>query len=573
MGLIALVSVLLTASAQELRRPFYADADADGYGDPNTVRYATGPTPGYTRQAGDCDDAAPRVHPGAVEACNDRDDDCDGVDDFRDTDVVGGPTWYADMDFDGFGDPRVPRRSCRQPLGYVDNALDCDDRDNETNPLASELCGGEDNNCDGNVDECDVSLDDAALVVELGVDGAHIHGALAVADLDADGTGDLAIADSGYDATNAPTVYLFPGPLSGRVILDDAVAITGTSTVGRGGLSIEAGDADGDGFDDLLVGGDVGVTPAVTYLVLGPVTGDRAVSDADAVLTNVSREYVPLDLLVMSDHDGDGAKDIVVGSGDDGDGYDGAVYVVPGTSTDTVALESDATYAYLGDGVDFVGYAVADLGDVSGDGISDLAIGAPWGDFGIYIVDGGSAPGSYFAADVASATVTGDYQMGRSLQALDYDGDGVMDLIAQDDPTDRPVVAALLGPFVGSTDVTDATASWYWASADSASGLGRSFAAADFDGDGETDLIIGAPGNYNGLNSGAVFFQWGIASGPVDVDSLPYVAGAFDTAGLGQAVAALPDWNGDGIPEAAIESEYRPDFTMGILRGFFSGTY
>jgi hypothetical protein len=572
MGIFALVAALFTASAPEPRLAYYADADGDGYGDPGTVRYATGPTPGYTRRVGDCDDTAVRVHPGAVEACNGRDDDCDGVDDFHDT-VVGGPTWYADTDSDGFGDPRVHMRSCRPPPGYIDNALDCNDRDNETNPLASELCGGDDNNCDGNVDECDVSLDDAALVVELAADGTPVYGVLAVADLDADGTGDLAIANSRYDATNAPTVYLLPGPLSGRVVLDDAVAIAGTSTVGRGGVSIEAGDADGDGFNDLLVGGDAGVSPAVTYVFLGPVTADRDASDADAVLTNVSTEYVPLDILVMSDHDGDGAADIVVGSGDDGDSYDGAVYVVPGTSTGTVALDSDATYAYLGDGVDFVGYAVADLGDVSGDGISDLAIGAPWGNFGIFIVDGGSVPGSYLAADVASATVTGDSQMGRSLQAVDYDGDGSMDLIAQDDPTDRPEVAALLGPFIGSMDVTDATATWQWASADSASGLGRSFAAADFDGDGETDLIIGASGNYNGLNSGAVFFQWGIASGLVDVGSLPYVAGSFGTASLGLAVAALPDWNGDGIPEVAIEAEYRPDFSMGILRGFFSGSY
>jgi hypothetical protein len=221
-----------------------------------------------------------------------------------------------------------------------------------------------------------------------------------------------------------------------------------------------------------------------------------------------------------------------------------------------------------------VGAAIADLGDVSGDGIADLAIGAPRlnpGGF-VFVVEGGSAPGRYGVADVASATVEGDSQLGGSLQAVDYDGDGSMDLIAQDDPTDRPVLRAWLGPFIGSLDETGASAAWQWPSADSVTGLGESVAAEDFDGDGETDLIIGSVA-YEGNNSGVVFFQWGIASGVVDVGSLPYVTGAFDRARLGRPVAALPDWNGDGIPEVAIEAGYNPDYTNSLIYGFFSSSY
>jgi hypothetical protein len=301
------------------------------------------------------------------------------------------------------------------------------------------------------------------------------------------------------------------------------------------------------------------------------VTSDRSGRDAEAVLTSRRADYTGLALLVTNDHDGDGEADIVVGAAGGGGDYEGAAYVAPGGSTGMVALESDATYIYEGEGVDFVGYDVADLGDVSGDGVSDLAIGAPWGNGGVFIVEGGSAPGRYLAADAASVTVTGEYQMGRTLQAVEYDGDGAMDLIVQDDPTDRPYVVALLGPFVGSVDATDATATWQWPSVDSASGLGSHFAAADFDGNGETDLIMGAPGNYNGNDSGVAFFQWGVASGVVDVGSLPYVTGSFDGASLGAAVVAVPDWNGDGIPEAAIEAAYGPGFTDGEIYMFFSG--
>lgn len=162
MPFVALVWVLLAASAAE-RVAFYADADADGYGDPRAVRYATGPTAGYTRRVGDCDDADARVHPGATEVCNDRDDDCDGLDDLHDSGVVGGPAWYADLDDDGFGNPRAWMRLCVQPRGFVDVARDCNDRDDMANPLAFEFCNDEDDDdCDGHVDECDVSLDDAA---------------------------------------------------------------------------------------------------------------------------------------------------------------------------------------------------------------------------------------------------------------------------------------------------------------------------------------------------------------------------------------------------------------------------
>ncbi len=580
---IVVMSILLVAGAPALantRRVIYADADADGWGDPSVVRYSNGhvAVPGYTHRVGDCDDMDASVHPDAPEVCNDRDDDCDGLDDRQDTDVVGGSTWYADRDQDGFGDRRDRVRSCAAPYPYVDIAQDCNDQDYDVNPLAFEFCSdGDDDDCDGQVDECDVSLDDAALVVESS--GAHTptRGPLAVADMDGDGTGDLVVGGYPYDGESA--VYVVYGPASGRVLTDDAVTIAASpedASFSSFGWGVAGGDADGDGFDDLLVGAPNRI-PTETYLFLGPVTADRDAADADAVLVNRSvADYTGLALLVMANHDGDGGADVVIGSSDDGDDgefYEGAVYVAPGASLGTVPLLSDATYIYEGEGVDFVGYAVADLGDVSGDGLADLAIGAPWGNGGVLIVEGGSAPGRYFAADVASAVVTGEYQLGRRLQALDYDGDGAMDLITQDDPTDRPVVVALSGPFIGSVDATDAVASWEWSSADSAHGLGSAFAAEDFDGDGETDLVIGASGNYNDDSSGAVFFQWGIASGVIDVGTLPYVTGPFDGASLGIDVAALPDWNGDGIPEVAVGAFSNEDSADGAIYGFFSGSY
>jgi hypothetical protein len=574
MGPFALVFVLLTASAQD-RLAYYADADADGYGNPRMVRYATGPTAGYTRQMGDCDDTDARVHPGAIELCNDGDDDCDGLDDRDETEVVGAPIWYADTDRDGFGDPRARVRSCYEPYGYVDIPDDCNDRDVETYPLAFEFCSdGDDDDCDGFVDECDVSLDDAALVVE-GTAARPVQGPLGVADMNGDGTGDLVVGGYPYDGRGA--VFLLYGPMSGTVLADDAVTIGAVPTNDSFGWGVGGGDADGDGFDDLLVGAP-NYSPSTTYLFLGPVTSDRNVRDADAVLASRDADYQGLALLVTTDHDGDGDADVVVGAGGGGGDYGGAAYVVPGRSTGSGALESDATYIYEGAGVEFVGAGIADLGDVNGDGVAELAIAATF-DAELFIVDGGMAPGRYFVADVASTTIEGNYETGEPLQAIDYDGDGSMDLIAGDlnarnsNGEYTGGVYAFVAPWADAMDVDDATAAWEWTAATTATILGYTFAAAHFDGDSETDLIIGASGNYGGNDSGAVFFQWGIASGTVDVGSLPYVTGSFDGASLGIWVTALPDWNGDGIPEVAIEAYNGVPPSQGVIYGFFSGSY
>jgi hypothetical protein len=57
-------------------------------------------------------------------------------------------TWYADDDGDGFGDPSDSVEACSAPPGYIDDADDCDDDDNDVHPGAIEPCGGPDLDCD-----------------------------------------------------------------------------------------------------------------------------------------------------------------------------------------------------------------------------------------------------------------------------------------------------------------------------------------------------------------------------------------------------------------------------------------
>ena len=131
---------------------FHADADGDGFGDPDAGTFACGLPEGHVLDDSDCDDSDAAVNPDAEDVCNERDDDCDGELD-EDADAL----WYADADGDGFGDTEatVVGETCDMPEGAADNALDCDDADPMVNPEAPDQCNDKDDDCDGEIDEDD----------------------------------------------------------------------------------------------------------------------------------------------------------------------------------------------------------------------------------------------------------------------------------------------------------------------------------------------------------------------------------------------------------------------------------
>ncbi|MEZ5014380.1 MAG: putative metal-binding motif-containing protein [Chitinophagales bacterium] len=178
--------------------PWFADADEDGFGDADAGISSCVAPLGYVSDNTDCNDLEPGIHPGAIEICNDLDDDCNTLID----DGLPLFTYYADMDDDGYGDAGSPLTTCIlspppgytadntdcddsenlihepalfyadadndlygsaddaelfctlfPPSGYVTNDLDCDDTNEFVNPLSNEICNATDDNCNGVVDE------------------------------------------------------------------------------------------------------------------------------------------------------------------------------------------------------------------------------------------------------------------------------------------------------------------------------------------------------------------------------------------------------------------------------------
>lgn len=163
---------------------WYMDMDGDTYGDNNMSQSGCTQPAGYVMDGGDCDDSDPSINPAAYEVCDGLDNDCDNTTDIGARDAL---TFYMDADSDTYGDPGTSVESCSQPAGYVTIQMDCDDNDSAINPLATEVCDGLDNDCDGTID---IGASDVSTFY---------------ADTDRDGYGN---ANNSMDACTQPSGYV-----------------------------------------------------------------------------------------------------------------------------------------------------------------------------------------------------------------------------------------------------------------------------------------------------------------------------------------------------------------------------
>ncbi|MDP2317239.1 MAG: MopE-related protein [Pseudomonadota bacterium] len=550
---------------------WYADVDGDGFGDDASFDLACDAPAGAVAVGGDCDDATSAVNPGEPEDCaTPDDDDCDG-----DTNLsgIGCTDWYADGDGDGYG-AETGACLCEAEEPYVVAvALDCDDADLAVNPDAVEVCGnGADDDCDDAAPGCGVAGERSLVEADGRIDGAAASDGLGTSlaspgDLDGDGLDDLLVGAPGVDdgAMGAGAVYLFGGPVTGTSTADADQTWLGEAENDNVGGAMVAGDFDGDGLQDLVFGApyesSAGALAGAVYLLLGPAVGG-SLSSADArYLGADADDYAGISLAASPDSDGDGDEELAVGASRETleSGGAGAVYVFDTTPLGTGAV-ADAPGLLVGaTNGDFFGRALV-AGDMDGDGLGDLAVGA-YGDDGatlnggavyLYLGPIGGRVETAGADGVRYGLGSSDFA-GYALAVGDTDADGYDDLVVgasgnDDGGANAGAAYVVRGPMLGTSFVDDDATLL----GEPRDGAGLALAVGDLDDDGFDDVAVSSEGTLYG-SAGAAWVAYGPLAGVSslqDAEALLIGETAGDDAGT--ALAIPGDLDGDGFGDLVV---------------------
>jgi hypothetical protein len=532
---------------------WYADTDGDGYGDSAAPLLACDQPLDYVADDTDCDDGTRLANPGALERCDTLDNDCDGTVD--EADAIDAATWYADTDRDGYGDRTSTLTACSAPAGHVATASDCDDGDASTFPGAAP-------NDSTTACETDADGDDYG-------DATAPTGGQAGSDCD-DGDGGVSpaaaeVCDDGIDNNCDDQGCLSGGSLSA------AVEYAGIADEDYAGLHVgPAGDVNGDGHDDLLVGSwsdDADYQAGAAYLVLGSAAPASASLSTALVYTGEYMEDYASVVGAAGDVNGDGYDDFLVGAenNDNAGEAAGAAYLVLGGATPASATLTSAL-AYTGEAGDHAGLSVSSAGDVDDDGYDDFLVGGPYSSVGAtgggvaFLVLGGSAPGS---TDLSSALRYGaensNDRVGASVSgAGDTDGDGYDDFVVgaffnSDGARYAGAAYLVLGDATPASASLSSAFEYTGESGSDYAGLCVS-GAGDVNGDGYHDFLVGALGNNDSAtDAGAAYLVLGRVS-PASASLSTAVEYRGESAGdfAGYSLSKAGDTDGDGYDDFVV---------------------
>ncbi len=412
-----------------------------------------------------------------------------------------------------------------------------------------------------------------------------------VGDVTGDGIDDLAIGAprAGLHGAASGAVILLAGPVAEDVDLSAPQAFLVGEDQGdhAGSLVAPAGDLNGDGVQDLLVGASSADPPGggvrgSVYVLFGPVEGTLELADADVVIHGVAPGgSFGRSAAGVGDVTGDGFDDLFVGAPlvKRSNVVTGTAYLFPGPLSGTM-LATDAALRLYGPSAEAAGYSVAGA-DTDGDDAPDLVIGAAYRNNGalgktaagaLYVVrDVTGLAGDVSLADAAALRLDGVDDGGRLghlvIDAGDQDGDGASDLLAASpyfDAANEDSGVAFLLTGLGDGLATTGSAAARIEGLVTEGHLGWSLArVGDIDGDGLPDLAVGAPHTGPGKAGNAYVFRGG-----------PDLAGTLNVSAAHLTVRGVMAGDVAGLALAGgdFDADGRDDLVVGIPGADRSGT-